>query len=62
MPLIRIEAIECPAARSRSAGVLDAAHRAMLATFKVPQRDRYQIYLPGLGPAVHPSRHGTDSR
>jgi Tautomerase enzyme len=61
MPLIRIDALE-DRSKKQVRGVLDAAHRAMLATFKMPQRDRYQIYLPGLGPAVHPSRHGTDSR
>ena len=60
MPLIRIDAIECRS-KEQVRGVLDAAHRAMLATFKVPQRDRCQIYLPGLGPAVHLSRHGTDN-
>ena len=43
MPLIRIDAIE-GRSEERIRGVLDAAHRAMLAAFKVPQRDRYQIY------------------
>jgi hypothetical protein len=42
MPLLRFDLIE-----GRSAGelkaLLDAAHRAMLAAFKVPARDRYQI-------------------
>jgi Tautomerase enzyme len=61
MPLIRIDAIE-GRNKEQVRGVLDVAHRAMLATFKVPQQGRYQIYLPGLGPAVHLSRHGTDSR
>ena len=42
MPLIRIDAIECRS-KEQVRGVLDAAHRAMLATFKVPQRDCYQI-------------------
>jgi hypothetical protein len=43
MPLIRIDAI---AGRSpeQVKALLDAAHRAMLAAFKVPERDRYQIY------------------
>jgi len=42
MPLIRFDLIE-----GRTDGelktLLDAAHRAMLAAFKVPERDRYQI-------------------
>ena len=43
MPLIRIDAI---AGRTpeQIQKLLDAAHRAMLAAFKVPERDRYQIY------------------
>ncbi len=43
MPLIRIDAI---AGRTpeQIQQLLDAAHRAMLTAFKVPQRDRYQIY------------------
>ena len=43
MPLIRIDAI---AGRTpeQVKDLLDAAHRAMLAAFKVPERDRYQIY------------------
>jgi hypothetical protein len=51
VPLIRIDAIE---GRSREwvRGVLAAAHRAMLAAFKVPQRDRYRISpYPGYRPA-----------
>lgn len=42
MPLLRFDLIE-----GRSDGelkaLLDAAHRAMLAAFKVPVRDRYQL-------------------
>jgi phenylpyruvate tautomerase PptA (4-oxalocrotonate tautomerase family) len=43
MPLIRIDAI---AGRTpqQVKHVLDAAHRAMLTAFQVPERDRYQIY------------------
>jgi len=43
MPLIRIDAI---AGRTpeQVKQLLDAAHRAMLAAFQVPERDRYQIY------------------
>jgi phenylpyruvate tautomerase PptA (4-oxalocrotonate tautomerase family) len=42
MPLITINVI---AGRSDDEiqGLLDAAHRAMVATFNVPERDRYQI-------------------
>jgi phenylpyruvate tautomerase PptA (4-oxalocrotonate tautomerase family) len=43
MPLIRIDAI---AGRTpeQVKQLLDAAHRAMLTAFQVPERDRYQIY------------------
>ena len=43
MPLIRIDAV---AGRSpdQVKDLLDAAHRAMLTAFKVPERDRYQVY------------------
>ncbi len=43
MPLIRIDAL---AGRTpdQVKDLLDAAHRAMLTAFKVPERDRYQIY------------------
>jgi hypothetical protein len=43
VPLIRIDAI---AGRSPQEveTLLDAVHRAMLAAFKVPARDRYQVY------------------
>jgi Tautomerase enzyme len=43
MPLVRIDALE---GRSKDEVkiLLDAAHRAVLAAFGVPQRDRYQIY------------------
>jgi hypothetical protein len=43
MPLIRIDATK-GRSEDEIRNVLDAAHRAMLAAFKVPQRDRYQIY------------------
>jgi len=43
MPLIRIDAIEGRTPEEIKT-LLDAAHRAMLAAFDVPQRDRYQIY------------------
>ncbi len=43
MPLVLFDAI---AGRSPEdvKNLLDAAHRAVLSAFKVPQRDRYQIY------------------
>lgn len=42
MPILRIDLIE---GRSQAElnELLDAIHRAMLAAFKVPERDRYQI-------------------
>jgi phenylpyruvate tautomerase PptA (4-oxalocrotonate tautomerase family) len=42
MPLIRIDVIE-GRSEAEIKALLDAAHRAMLATFNVPPRDRYQI-------------------
>jgi phenylpyruvate tautomerase PptA (4-oxalocrotonate tautomerase family) len=43
MPLVRVDALE---GRSKNdiKNLLDAVHRAVLSAFKVPQRDRYQIY------------------
>jgi hypothetical protein len=42
MPLLRFDLIEGRSPDELQA-LLDAAHRAMLAAFKVPARDRYQI-------------------
>ena len=42
MPLLRFDLIEGRSDAELQA-LLDAAHRAMLAAFKVPARDRYQI-------------------
>lgn len=42
MPLLRFDLIE-GRTDAELKTLLDAAHRAMLAAFKVPQRDRYQI-------------------
>ena len=42
MPLLRFDLIEGRSETELKA-LLDAAHRAMLAAFKVPERDRYQI-------------------
>lgn len=42
MPLLRFDLIEGRTDAELQA-LLDAAHRAMLAAFKVPERDRYQI-------------------
>ncbi|HUE15048.1 MAG TPA: tautomerase family protein [Planctomycetaceae bacterium] len=50
MPLIRFDAIEGRSHEEVKA-LLDAAHRAVLTAFKVPPRDRYQIYHE------HPVQH-----
>jgi hypothetical protein len=42
MPLLRFDLIEGRSKKEIQA-MLDAAHRAMLAAFKVPEGDRYQI-------------------
>jgi Tautomerase enzyme len=42
MPLLRFDLIEGRSPEELKS-LLDAAHRAMLAAFKVPERDRYQI-------------------
>lgn len=42
MPLLRFDLIEGRSDAELQA-LLDAAHRAMLAAFRVPERDRYQI-------------------
>jgi phenylpyruvate tautomerase PptA (4-oxalocrotonate tautomerase family) len=43
MPLIRVDALE-GRSKNEIKCLLDAVHRAVLSAFKVPQRDRYQIY------------------
>lgn len=43
MPLIRIDALT-GRTPDQVKQLLDAAHRAMLTAFQVPERDRYQIY------------------
>ncbi len=43
MPLVRFDAVE-GRSKEEVRNLLDAAHRAILSAFKVPQRDRYQIY------------------
>lgn len=42
MPLLRFDLIE-GRTNAELQALLDAAHRAMLAAFNVPERDRYQI-------------------
>jgi hypothetical protein len=42
MPLLRFDIVE-GRTDDQIATLLDAAHRAMLAAFRVPERDRYQI-------------------
>jgi phenylpyruvate tautomerase PptA (4-oxalocrotonate tautomerase family) len=43
MPLVRVDALE-GRSKNEVKCLLDAVHRAVLSAFKVPQRDRYQIY------------------
>jgi len=43
MPFVRFDAVEGRSDNEIRA-LLDAAHRAVLTAFHVPQRDRYQIY------------------
>jgi hypothetical protein len=43
MPLIRVDAV-VGRSQAEIKTLLDAAHRAVLSAFKVPERDRYQIY------------------
>ena len=50
MPLVRFDTIEGRSEEEVKA-LLDAAHRAVLSAFKVPPRDRYQIYHE------HPASH-----
>lgn len=50
MPLLRFDLIEGRSAHELKA-LLDAAHRAMVSAFKVPERDRYQIVHE------HPAAH-----
>ena len=50
MPLLRIDAVE-GRSEVEIRNLLDAMHRAVLAAFHVPQRDRYQIYQE------HPPAH-----
>ena len=50
MPLIRIDALSGRSPEQIKT-LLDAAHRAMLSAFKVPERDRYQVYQE------HPESH-----
>jgi Tautomerase enzyme len=50
MPLIRFDAVE-GRSEEEIKNLLDAAHRAVLTAFHVPERDRYQIYQE------HPQSH-----
>jgi hypothetical protein len=50
MPLLKFDAVE-GRSREEVTELLDAAHRAVLSAFKVPQRDRYQVYNE------HPASH-----
>lgn len=42
MPLLKFDLIE-GRSKEQLSSLLDAAHRAVLAAFKVPERDRYQV-------------------
>ena len=50
MPLVRFDAVAGRSAEEIQR-LLDAAHRALLTAFKVPPRDRYQVYCE------HPASH-----
>ena len=50
MPLVRVDALE-GRSKEQIRNVLDAVHRAIVSAFKVPMRDRYQIYQE------HPQNH-----
>ena len=50
MPLVRIDAVNGRTPEDIRK-LLDAAHRAVVSAFKVPQRDRYQVYHE------HPADH-----
>ena len=50
MPLIRIDAVAGRSSKQVKI-LLDAVHRAILSAFKVPERDRYQVYQE------HPENH-----
>lgn len=50
MPLMRFDVME-GRSKAEITTLLDAAHRAMLTAFKVPERDRYQIVQE------HPPEH-----
>lgn len=50
VPLLRFDLVE-GRSKDELQALLDAAHRAMLAAFKVPERDRYQIVHE------HPASH-----
>jgi hypothetical protein len=43
MPLVRFDALQ-GRSKEEVKALLDAAHRAVVSAFGVPQRDRYQIY------------------
>jgi Tautomerase enzyme len=50
MPLVRIDAVR-KRSETEIQSLLDAAHSALVSAFKVPERDRYQIYTE------HPQNH-----
>ncbi len=56
MPLIRIDAVAGRSSEEIKV-LLDAAHRAMLSAFKVPERDRYQVYQEHPEEPLHRRRY-----
>ncbi|SUB18571.1 Uncharacterised protein [Pantoea agglomerans] len=64
MPLLQFDVIQ-GRSESELRTLLDAAHRAVLTAFKVPERDRYQIVqekqalsdgVPGYRTGIQPER------
>lgn len=64
MPLVRIDITTGHSPETRAA-LGDAVHRALVATFNVPEADRFQViseHPPGHGLVITPSFLGVDHR
>ena len=64
MPLVRIDLTTGHSPATRAA-LGDAVHRALVATFNVPEPDRFQViaeHPPGHGLVITPSFQGVDHR
>ena len=64
MPLVRIDLTAGHSPETRAA-LGDAVHRALVATFNVPEADRFQViseHAPGHGLVITPSFQGVDHR